>query len=148
MPEFPSGARQDRNRCSSGRACESKGRSAGDEIRAAAEGDILHGLGRQNGEKTEIKEDFEIAIHTATQGQWQEVMGNNPSYFSRDGKEKDKVKDIKDEDLKQFPVENVSWDNAQEFLKKLNEKEKGTWLSVSLAERGGMGICLSRWGHF
>ncbi len=75
--------------------------------------------------KTEIKEDFEIAIHTVTQGQWQEVMGNNPSWFSRDGKEKDKVKDIKDEDLKHFPVETVSWNDAQEFIKKLNEKEKG-----------------------
>ena len=29
--------------------------------------------------KTEIKEDFEIAIHTVTQGQWQAVMGKNPS---------------------------------------------------------------------
>jgi formylglycine-generating enzyme required for sulfatase activity len=80
---------------------------------------------KRKGVKTEIKEDFELAIHTVTQGQWQEVMGNNPSYFSRDGKEKDKVKDIKDEDLKQFPVENLSWDGVQEFLKKLNEKEKG-----------------------
>ena len=60
-----------------------------------------------------------------TQGQWQEVMGKNPSYFSRDGKGKDKVKDIKDEDLKQFPVETVSWNDAQEFIKKLNEREKG-----------------------
>ncbi len=75
--------------------------------------------------KTEIKADFEIAIHTVTQGQWQEVMGKNPSYFSRDGDEKDKVKEIKDADLKQFPVENVSWEDAQEFIKKLNEKEKG-----------------------
>jgi formylglycine-generating enzyme required for sulfatase activity len=75
--------------------------------------------------KTEIKEVFEIAIHTVTQGQWQEVMGNNPSWFSRDGKVKDKVKDIKDEDLKHFPVETVSWNDAQEFIKKLNEKEKG-----------------------
>ncbi len=76
--------------------------------------------------KTEIKEDFEIAIHTVTQGQWQEVMGNNPSWFSRDGKGKDQVKDIKDEDLKHFPVETVSWNEAQEFIKKLNKKEKGT----------------------
>ena len=75
--------------------------------------------------KTEINEDFEIAIYTVTQGQWQELMGNNPSYFSRDGVGKDKVKDIKDEDLKQFPVESVSWNHAQEFIKKLNEKEKG-----------------------
>jgi formylglycine-generating enzyme required for sulfatase activity len=75
--------------------------------------------------KTEIKEDFEIAIHTVTQGQWQEVMGNNPSLFSRDGGWKDKVKDIKDEDLKHFPVESVTWNDAQEFIKKLNAKEKG-----------------------
>ncbi len=75
--------------------------------------------------KTEIKEDFEIAIHTVTQGQWQELMGKNPSYFSRDGEGKDKVKDIKDEDLKHFPVEMVSWNEAKEFIKKLNEKEKG-----------------------
>src|SRR5262249_5215074 len=27
--------------------------------------------------------------------------------------------------LKQFPVESVSWDDVQAFLKKLNEKEKG-----------------------
>jgi len=75
--------------------------------------------------KTEIKEDFEIAIHTVTQGQWQEVMGKNPSRFSRDGLGKQKVKDIKDEELKMFPVESVSWDEVQEFIKKLNEKEKG-----------------------
>jgi formylglycine-generating enzyme required for sulfatase activity len=74
---------------------------------------------------TEIKEDFEIAIHTVTQGQWQEVMGKNPSLFSRDGVGKNRVKDIKDEDLKQFPVEQVSWKDAQEFIKKLNEKETG-----------------------
>jgi eukaryotic-like serine/threonine-protein kinase len=75
--------------------------------------------------KTEIKEDFAIAIHTVTQWQWQEMMGKNPSLFSRDTKGKDQVKDIRDEDLKDFPVETVSWTEAQEFIKKLNEKEKG-----------------------
>ena len=79
--------------------------------------------------KTEIQADFEIAIHTVTQGQWQAVMGNNPSWFSREGGGKDKVKDIKDADLKHFPVETVSWNDVQEFIKKLNEKEKGKgWL--------------------
>jgi formylglycine-generating enzyme required for sulfatase activity len=74
--------------------------------------------------KTEIKEDFEIAVHTVTQEHWQAVMGNNPSTFSRDGEWKDKVKDIKDEELKLFPVESVSWNDVQEFIKKLNEKER------------------------
>jgi formylglycine-generating enzyme required for sulfatase activity len=85
----------------------------------------LGGGGGKAGKQTEIKEDFEIAIHTVTQGQWQELMGNNPSWFSREDPGKDKVKDIKDKDLKQFPVESVSWENVQEFIKKLNEKEKG-----------------------
>src|SRR5205814_3848525 len=77
----------------------------------------------------EIRQEFEIAVHTVTQGQWQAVMGNNPSWFSRDGGGQDRVKGIKDEELKQFPVEQVSWDDAQEFIQKLNEKEKGKgWL--------------------
>src|SRR5262249_13617317 len=33
--------------------------------------------GKQKGVKTEVKEDFEIAAHDVTQGQWQAVMGNN-----------------------------------------------------------------------
>ncbi len=84
------------------------------------------GWNGENGsaKKTEIKEDFEIAVYTVTQAQWQELMGNNPSYFSRDGEGKDEVKGVSDDDLKQFPVENVSWDDCQEFVKKLNEKEK------------------------
>jgi formylglycine-generating enzyme required for sulfatase activity len=75
--------------------------------------------------KTPIKEDFEIAVHDVTQGQWQAVMGNNPSHFSRKGKGRDSVVDISDEELKLFPVESVSWNDVQEFLKKLNEKERG-----------------------
>ncbi|MBM3997683.1 MAG: formylglycine-generating enzyme family protein [Planctomycetes bacterium] len=75
--------------------------------------------------KTEIKQSIEIAIHEVTQGQWHAMMGATLSYFSRAGKGKDDVKDIKDEDLKHFPVEQASWNDVQEFLKKLNEKERG-----------------------
>lgn len=74
--------------------------------------------------KTEIKEDFEIAVHDVTQGQWQAVMGDNPSYFSRFGGGRNQVKNISDEELKLFPVESVSWDDAQVFIKKLNERER------------------------
>ena len=38
--------------------------------------------------------------------------------------ERQVVKDIADEDLKRFPVENVSWEEAKEFVKLLNEKVK------------------------
>ena len=33
-------------------------------------------------------------------------------------------KKFKDDDLKQFPVENVTWNDCQELVKRLNEKEK------------------------
>lgn len=75
--------------------------------------------------KTEIKQDFEIAIYTVTQGQWKGLMGTNPSFFSREGGGNQKVKDINDAELKQFPVESVSWNDCQAFVKKLNEQEKG-----------------------
>jgi formylglycine-generating enzyme required for sulfatase activity len=58
-------------------------------------------------------------------------MGSNPSWFSRHGngmdaiKGIDTIKDISDEDLNQFPVESVSWDSVQVFIKKLNEREAG-----------------------
>jgi formylglycine-generating enzyme required for sulfatase activity len=74
---------------------------------------------------TAIKEDVEIAVHDVTQGQWEAVMGSNPSSFSREGNDRNSVLDISDEELKLFPVEGVSWNDAQEFLKKLNEKERG-----------------------
>jgi formylglycine-generating enzyme required for sulfatase activity len=81
--------------------------------------------GQKKGVKTQIKEDFEIAVHTVTQGQWHAVMGNNPSAFSRQGANRGSVSGISEEELKLFPVENVLWDDAQEFIKKLNEKERG-----------------------
>jgi formylglycine-generating enzyme required for sulfatase activity len=72
--------------------------------------------------KTPIKEEFEIAVHDVTQGQWQAVMGENPSYFSRFGGGRHELKSISDEELKLFPVESVSWDDVQAFLKTLNKK--------------------------
>jgi formylglycine-generating enzyme required for sulfatase activity len=76
------------------------------------------------GDKEVAVDEFQIAIHEVTQGQWQALMGSNPSWFSRGGEGKDKVKDIKDADLAQFPVEQVSWDDAKAFIKQLNEKER------------------------
>jgi len=83
-------------------------------------------------EKAQIKEDFEIAVHTVTQGQWQALMGNNWCWFSREGGGRNRVKDIKDEELKQFPAENMSFSEALGFIKKLNEKERGSGYSYRL----------------
>ncbi len=50
---------------------------------------------------------FYIGKYEVTQGQWEKVMGNNPSSF-RKGND--------------YPVEGVSWNNVREFIKKLNIK--------------------------
>jgi formylglycine-generating enzyme required for sulfatase activity len=47
---------------------------------------------------------FWMAKMQVTQAQWKAVMGSNPSYFRGDN----------------LPVETVSWNDAQEFLEKLN----------------------------
>jgi formylglycine-generating enzyme required for sulfatase activity len=89
-------------------------------------GTFYMGGGRgQPGNQTEIDEDFEIAIHDVTQGQWEALMGKNPCHFSRMGEGRNSVVNISDEELKLFPVEMVSWDEVQEFIKRLNEKERG-----------------------
>jgi formylglycine-generating enzyme required for sulfatase activity len=75
--------------------------------------------------KTTIKEDFEIAVHAVTQGQWQAVMGSNPSWHTRQGHGRNAVVDVFDEELKLLPVEQVSWDQVQQFIKKVNETERG-----------------------
>jgi formylglycine-generating enzyme required for sulfatase activity len=74
--------------------------------------------------QVQIPHDFYIGAFPVTQEQWQTLMSSNPSYFSRTGEGANDVKGITDADLKQFPVEQVSWDDVQEFLKQLNALEK------------------------
>jgi formylglycine-generating enzyme required for sulfatase activity len=72
-----------------------------------------------------ITRPFYLGIHPVTQEQYEKVMGNNPSYFSAEGRGKDKVRGL---DTRSFPVEQVSWEEAQTFLQQLaarkEEKEK------------------------
>ena len=51
---------------------------------------------------------FYIGKYEVTQGQWKKVMGSNPSSFSSCGDS--------------CPVENVSWNDVQEFIGKLNRQ--------------------------
>jgi uncharacterized protein (TIGR02996 family) len=92
------------------------------------------GGGKPGDRQVEMPHEFYLGVYPVTQGQWQAVTGTNPSWFSRTGGGKHKVKgwfkSISDADLKQFPVENVSWEDAQQFIRKLNEREKtvGHWV--------------------
>ena len=77
-------------------------------------------------QEVEIPADFYLGKYEVTQEEWEKVMGENPSHFSRTGDGKDAVKDIPDADLKRFPIEKVSWDQCQVFVEKLNKLEKET----------------------
>jgi formylglycine-generating enzyme required for sulfatase activity len=81
------------------------------------------GGGKPRDRQVTIEAPFALGIYPVTQGQWRAVMGNNPSDFSKGGGWSDKVSGISDADLDLFPVEQVSWEDVQEFLQKLNEKE-------------------------
>lgn len=84
----------------------------------------LGGGGGKEGEmKVEFKESFFLGMYEVTQGEWEAVMGSNPSAF---GRGTDAAKDIPAADVQRFPVENVSWDECQEFVRKLNNREKAT----------------------
>lgn len=84
------------------------------------------GNGKLSDKEVEIPADFYLGKYEVTQEEWEKVMGENPSHFSRKGGGMDAVKDISDADLKRFPVENVSWDQCQLFVEKLNKLEKET----------------------
>ena len=60
----------------------------------------------ENQVQVKLSKGFWLAQTQVNQAQWQSVMGNNPSFF-------------KGENL---PVENVSWNDAQEFISRLNAK--------------------------
>lgn len=66
-----------------------------------------------------ITNPFYLSAHEVTQAQYEQVMGKSPSYFSALGKGKDRVSG----DTSQLPVEQVSWNDAVEFCRKLSDEE-------------------------
>ena len=73
-----------------------------------------------------LTNDYYIGKYEVTQALWQAVMGSNPSYFKGNN----------------LPVEQVSWDDCQDFLSKLNRITGKTFRLPTEAEweyaaRGG-----------
>ena len=60
--------------------------------------------------KVAINKPFYLGIYPVTQQEWETVMGNNPSKFKGNNN----------------PVKTISWNEVQDFIKKLNEKESTT----------------------
>ncbi|MDQ0291905.1 formylglycine-generating enzyme family protein [Oligosphaera ethanolica] len=68
--------------------------------------------------EVEITQPFYLGVTEVTQAQWEAVMGANPSYFKG----------------ATLPVENVSWEDCQVFIEKLNGKGLGTFRLPTEAE--------------
>ncbi|MBF0266238.1 MAG: SUMF1/EgtB/PvdO family nonheme iron enzyme [Gammaproteobacteria bacterium] len=71
-------------------------------------------MGSNNGDKDEkpvhricLSKDFYLGKYEVTQGQWQAIMGSNPSRFKKGNN---------------HPVEKVSWNDVQYFIRKLNSR--------------------------
>jgi formylglycine-generating enzyme required for sulfatase activity len=67
-------------------------------------GTFTMGVGSEARQVTLTKA-FDLGVYEVTQEQYEKVMGKNPSYFKGP----------------QNPVENVNWDDAVEFCRKLSE---------------------------
>jgi formylglycine-generating enzyme required for sulfatase activity/serine/threonine protein kinase len=80
---------------------------------------------RKDGEDehlVEIARPFYMGAYEVTQAEYAKVMElPNPSWFSPEGDGKDKVVGP---DTSRFPVEQVSWDEAQKFCEKLSASAK------------------------
>jgi formylglycine-generating enzyme required for sulfatase activity len=67
--------------------------------------------------RVRISQPFYLGVYEVTQAQYERVMGKNPSWFSKSGIAMDKVAGLNTSD---WPVEGVSWNDAQEFCRKLS----------------------------
>lgn len=64
-------------------------------------------------------DDFRICRYPVTQGEWQALMGHNPSHFRGDPN---------------LPVEMVSWDDAESFIVHLNSITSGGYRLPTVPE--------------
>ncbi len=79
------------------------------------------GRGNDKGQQYSVSiRSFALGKTEVTQGQWKAVMGSNPSKFSKCGDD--------------CPVERVSWNHAQEFIRRLNQKTGMSYRLPSDAE--------------
>ena len=67
-----------------------------------------------------IRYSFAVGKYEVTQAEWRAIMGNNPSHFQKCGD--------------RCPVENVRWNDIQQFLTRLNSKTGRQYRLLTEAE--------------
>lgn len=68
-----------------------------------------------------LTQGFWLGVYEVTQEQYQQVMGTNPSEFSEEGSLAERVDSLETGD---FPVENVSWLDATDFVQSFTARER------------------------
>lgn len=120
---------------------------AGEFVMGAPEGEDKEAMMDEKQHRVRITRPFYMGIYTVTQSEYEKVTAKDPSYFSRQYFKRLGI----DRDTNHFPVEMVSWDDAQEFCRKLSEKEGKTYRLPTEAEweyacRAGKTTAFS-WGN-
>ena len=102
LEEFIEAVQEDRNK---------KNKKENKKELKKKEPDVVDSVMRNQGKQHEVTltKQFYMGKYEVTQEQWEAVMGNNPSI----------IKGAK------LPVTNVSWEDCQDFIKKLNAKTDG-----------------------
>ena len=70
--------------------------------------------------RVKLTEGYWLGKYEVTQGQWKKVMGNNPANFTSCGSD--------------CPVEKISWEDTQDFIRKLNGRGNGSFKLPSEAQ--------------
>ncbi len=103
--------------------------------------------------EVQISQPFYMGVFEVTQGEFETVMGRNPSWFSKSNEGR---ATLSGQSTTRFPVESVTWYDAIEFCNRLSEKDglsasynltnvkrKGDYIeSASVTPTGGTGYHL------
>jgi formylglycine-generating enzyme required for sulfatase activity len=66
--------------------------------------------------EVQITKAFYLGVHEVTQAQYEKIIGKNPAHFSATGLGRGHVEGM---DTRNFPIETVTWNEAEEFCKRL-----------------------------
>jgi formylglycine-generating enzyme required for sulfatase activity len=68
--------------------------------------------------RVRITKPFYLGMYEVTQQEYEQVMGTNPSNFANGGLDVGKVSGL---NTRRFPVEEVNWEESEEFCEKLSQ---------------------------
>ena len=104
---------------------------AGEFMMGSPESDSSASKDEKPQHKVRITKPFYLGLYEVTQAEYEKVMEFNPSNFSTGGAGADRVSG---RDTSSCPVEEVCWEDAVEFCKRLSAKEGKTYRLPSEAE--------------